>query len=212
MNQAIALTLLAASVIATPARAQEPTSGSTADPTDVPPPGHIVDDTPGFALGLGLGSLEWDDRGPYDDLTLTSLTIERSLWPGIRGRAGIAAGKTDLQAEPTVDTWVTSIDLQIVLGAEFWPFQAVGVVPYGVGGVGTLITNPTGQGANDLVTRSQSQWTYGGGIRSRIGGQFEALVELTTAGVRLADPLVPEERNTETIHNLRWEGRVNWRF
>ena len=107
---------------------------------------------------------------------------------------------------------MTSIDLQIVLSADFGPFRAVGVVPYGVGGLGTLITNPTGEGADDLVTRSQSQWTYGGGIRSRIGGQWEALGEVIVAGVRLADPLVPEERSTETIHNLRWEGRVNWRF
>ena len=86
-------------------------------------------------------------------------------------------------------------------------------MPYVVGGFGTLVTNPSGEGPEgDLPTRSQSQWTYGGGVQARVYERLEARIEGTIAGVRFADPFVGEERETQTIHNRRWEGRVSWLF
>lgn len=167
-----------------------------------------------FALGAGIGHYGWEDPAPYEDLTMTSLAIERLLWRGIRGRASMAAGKTTLLLEDgQVDTWVMPFDLQVLLSPDFGPFRRLGVMPYAVGGFGTLITNPSGDLEDlELTTRSQSQWTYGGGIQARVLERFEARLESTVAGVKLADPFTTENRETTTIHNRRWEGRVSWLF
>lgn len=145
---------------------------------------------------------------------MTSISIERILWRGVRGRAGMGAGKTILRAGSTeVDAWIMPFDLQVVVSPDFGPFRRFGVMPYAVGGFGTLISNPSGDQEDlDLTTLSQSQWTYGGGILARVGGRFEARFEGTAAGVRFADPFMPENRDTRTVHNRRWEGRISWLF
>ena len=167
---------------------------------------------------MGVGSYRWEDPtpfgDPYEDLTMTTLSVERVLWRGIRGRASMGAGKTTLQVGAQgVDTWVMPFDLQVVLAPDFGPFRRFGVMPYAVGGFGSLITNPSGDLEDlELTTRSQSQWTYGGGILGRFLERFEARLESTAAGVRLADPVESEERETQTVHNRRWEGRISWLF
>lgn len=178
------------------------------------PPSGIVPRERAFAVGVGVGRYLWEDPSPYEDLTMTSISIERILWRGVRGRAGMGAGKTILRAGATeVDAWIMPFDLQVVVSPDFGPFRRFGVMPYAVGGFGTLISNPTGDQEDlDLRTLSQSQWTYGGGILARVGGRFEGRFEGTAAGVRHADPLMPENRNTQTVHNRRWEGRISWLF
>jgi hypothetical protein len=145
---------------------------------------------------------------------MTSLSIERILVRGIRGRLSMAAGKTTLHLEEVErDAWIMPFDLQVLLSPDFGPFRRLGVMPYAVVGFGTLVTNPSGDGPEDeLSTRSQSQWTYGGGIQARVRERFEARLEGTVAGVRLADPFTAELRETLTVHNHRWEGRVSWLF
>lgn len=183
------------------------------EPPDAPPPSGIVPRERAFALGLGVGSYGWEDPAPYEDMTVTSLSLERALWRGIRGRAAIAAGRTTLNLDSgSVEAWAIPVDLQVLLAPDFGPLRRLGVMPYAVGGLGTLITNPSGDTGVELTTRSQSQWTYGGGIVARVGGRFEARFEGTSVGVRLADPVEAEDRDTETIHNRRWEGRVSWLF
>jgi hypothetical protein len=167
-----------------------------------------------FAFGVGVGSYRWEDPSPYEDLTMTSLSIERILWRGVRGRASMSAGKTTVHAgADEVDAWVMPFDLQVVVSPDFGPLRRLGVMPYAVGGFGSLITNPSGDAENiELTTRSQSQWTYGGGILARVGGRFEGRFEGTAAGVRLNDPVESENRDTQTVHNRRWEGRISWLF
>jgi hypothetical protein len=196
---------------AAPAAAQDV---GTYDTLPAPPPSGIVPKPRAFAVGVGVGSYRWEDPAPFEDLTTTSLSIERLLWRGVRGRAGMAAGKTTLLAgAQEVDAWVMPFDLQVVLSPDFGPFRRLGVMPYAVGGFGTLITNPSGDLEDlELTTRSQSQWTYGGGILARVAGRFEVRFEGTAAGVRLADPVVSENRETQTVHNRRWEGRIHWLF
>lgn len=209
----VALGLLIAS--GTPALAQDA----------VPPPGGIVRPERAFALAATVGALRWDEEAPWEDGALAGLAIERALWRGIRGRAAFAFGGTTLAARPSdfppilppapgddVDAWVYSIDLQAVLGADFGPFRTAGIVPFAVGGVGSLVTNPSGDGGVDLPTRSQTQVTYGGGVRARLGSRWEAVAEATAATVRLADPYDATNNETTTIHNLRWEGRLQWVF
>lgn len=202
----LALVLLAS---AAPAGAQV----LSGDPPDAPPASGIVPRVRAFALVLGVGSYRWEDPSPYEDMTMTSLSIERALWPGIRGRASIAAGKTTLTLESmSVDAWAMPLDLQVLLAPDFGPLRRLGVMPYAVGGLGTLITNPSGDTDVELTTRSQSQWTYGGGVLARVGGRFEARLEGTSVGVRLAHPEEAEDRDTQTVHNRRWEGRISWLF
>ncbi|HEY7470785.1 MAG TPA: hypothetical protein VIE68_00390 [Gemmatimonadota bacterium] len=179
-----------------------------------PPASGIVPRQRAFAVGAGLGHYGWEDPSLYDDLTMTSLSIERILVRGIRGRAAMAAGKTTLSVEEQgVDAWIMPFDLQLLVSPDFGPFRRYGVMPYAVGGFGTLITNPSGDVEElDLTTRSQSQWTYGGGIQARFRERFEARFERTIAGVRLADPVEAENRDTQTVHNRRWEGRLSWLF
>ena len=181
----------------------------------VPPPSGIVPRVRQFAVGGGIGRYGWEEVTPYEDFTIGSLSIEVLLWRGgIRGRAGMGVGKTTLAVEEGErDTWVMPFDLQLLLAPDFGPFAGFPVMPYAVGGFGTLVTNPSGEGPEgDLPTRSQSQWTYGGGVEARVHERLEARIEGTMAGVRFADPFVGEERETQTIHNRRWEGRVSWLF
>lgn len=201
--------------LAAPALAQD---YGAPDTLSVPPPSGIVPKPLRFALGVGIGSYQWEDPAPfgapYEDLTMTTLSIERILWRWVRGRASMGAGKTVLQVGPEeVDTWVMPFDLQVVVSPDFGPFRRFGVMPYAVGGFGSLVTNPSGDLEDlELTTRSQSQWTYGGGILGRFLERFEARFEGTAAGVRLADPVEGEERETQTVHNRRWEGRISWLF
>ena len=93
-------------------------------------------------------------------------------------------------------------DLQVLLSPDFGPFRRFGVMPYAIGGFGTLVTNPSGDLEDlELSTRSQSQWTYGGGIQARMLERFEARLESTVSGVRLTDPVVPRtaRRTRSTI-------------
>lgn len=210
----LATTALLVSTIVAPARGQEPIPPTARDLPQAPPPGGLVPPIRDFALGLGGGALAWDDAAPYDDVGLATLTIERRLWSVVRGRAGVAAGSTTLHgaAITGIDTWVMSFDLQLLVGADFGPFRDVGVIPYALGGVGSLVTNPTGDGAGDLPTRSQTSWSWGGGVRARFAPRWEARGEAASVGVRLADPAGSIAQDTDTIHNLRWEGSVQWLF
>lgn len=199
--------LVAVLLVATaPAVAQEAPARSA------PPPGGVAEVARSFGLGLGAASLGWDEVAPYDDVAMVVLSLERDLWTGVRGRASIARGSSTLDAETPVDTGVWSFDLQVALAPAFGALADLPVLPYAIGGVGSLVTNPSGDGGVDLPTRSQSQWSYGGGVRARIAERWEIAGEGVATGVRLADPTTPENRETTTIHNIRWEGRLQWRF
>lgn len=207
------LALLAALSLPAASVAQEtpvPLPGSDAP---APPPGGIVGPERHFALGLVVGTLRWDDDAPYDDGVLWGLSLERRLWSFVRGRAALAAAPTALPVEgDEVDVWAMSFDLQVVLSAEVGPLADSPIVPYAVAGFGSLVTNPTGDGAGELSTRSQSMWSWGGGIRARLGERGEARGEATSRGLRLADAIEGEELDTDTIHNLRMEGSLQWLF
>lgn len=213
-TRAALLALTALACLAPPASAQD---YGASDTLAIPPASGIVPKPRNFAFGVGLGAYRWEEPSPfdapYDDLTMTTLSIERMLWRGIRGRASMAAGKTSLHVgAQEVDAWVMPFDLQVLLAPDFGPFRRLGVMPYAVGGFGSLITNPSGDLEDlELTTRSQSQWTYGGGIQARVE-RFEGRIEGTMAGVRLSDPVESEVRDTQTVHNRRWEGRVSWLF
>jgi hypothetical protein len=192
-----------------PLAAQTPVS---AEPP-APPPGRLVPRERPYTLGLGIATLGWDDDAPYDDLALASLALERSLLRGLlRGRAGIGYGETTLQLEDPADTRVTSLDLQVLLVADVGPLRELGIAPYGLGGVGSLVVNPVGEENRELPTRSQTQVTLGGGVLARLGSRWQARAEVVRARVRLADPENAENRETTGIHTLRWEGRVDWIF
>ena len=177
-----------------------------------PPAGGIVPPERNFALGLGIGVLGWDETAPFDDLTLASIGIERRLWTGIRGRAAMGVGSTELVAENPVDTNVYAFDLQVLVAPEFGPFRDLGVMPYGLVGLGSLVTDPDSDQDREFPTRSQSQVTYGGGVAARLFERWEARGEVTAASLRLANPFEEENQDTNTIHNLRWEGRISWLF
>lgn len=185
-------------LLATPLVAQE---------REAPPPGGIVERTYDFAVGFGVGSLDWDADAPFDDATILSVAIERRLWSAIRGRASLGWGMTDLLLEPVAETRIYALDLALLVGPEIGP---LGV--YGLGGVGAVVTVPDEPEGFDLPTRSQSQVTFGAGARVRLARRWEGLIEITSASFRLADPVDAENRETDTIHNLRWEGRVSWLF
>ena len=210
------LALTALACLATPASAQD---YGASDTLSVPPPSGIVPKPKNFAFAVGVGTYRWEDpspfEAPFDDLTMTSLSIERMLWRGMRGRASMAAGKTTLQVgSDQVDAWVMPFDLQVVVAPDFGPFRRFGVMPYAVGGFGSLVTNPSGDLEDlDLTTRSQSQWTYGGGIqaRYRIASRAESRARRRAFGS--SDPGgEPRNANTQTVHNRRWEGRISWLF
>jgi hypothetical protein len=205
-----ALTLALVGPLAAPAslRAQTPTAS---EPTAPPPGGFVARERP-FALGVGLAALGWDDDAPYDDLMLASLALERTVLRGVRGRAGVGYGETTLLLDDPADTRILSLDLQVLLVADFGPFRAAGVEPYGLGGVGSLVVNPVGEEDRTLPTRSQTQITWGGGVLARLGSRWQARAEAVRARVQLADPENAENGETTRVHTLRWEGRIDWIF
>lgn len=178
-----------------------------------PPPGGMVGPVRQFSLEFGVAGMRWDEVAPYEDTGLFEVAIERQLWRGIRGRASFALGKSAfLATEEPVDAWLYSIDLQGLFGLDFGPFRAAGVVPYALVGLGSLVTAPSGAGSEDMVTQAQSRVSYGGGVGVRITSRWEASFEVQGASVRLADPFDATSRETVTVQNLRWEGKVGWVF
>lgn len=200
--------VLVALALAGPLGAQTPADSVPA----APPPGDIVPRERPFTVGLGVGALHWDDDAPYDDLTLASLTLERAVMRGVRGRAAMGYGETTLLLVEPADTRVLSLDLQVLVIADFGPFRSVGVAPYGLGGVGSLVVNPVGEGDRELPTRSQTQVSWGGGVLARIASRWQARAEAVRSRVRLADPETAENGETTGVHTLRWEGRIDWIF
>ena len=207
MRRLVALAAILAVTWPGATRAQESASVPAA-----PPPGGVAEVERGFGLGIGLASLGWEESAPYDDLAMTTLSLERDLWTGIRGRAGLAWGKSTLAADGAVDAGVWSFDLQVLLAPEVGPLVHWPVLPYALGGFGSLVTNPRSERGVELPTRSQSQWSYGAGLRGQLARRWELSAEGTAVGLRFADPTTPENRETRTIHNIRWEGRIQWRF
>lgn len=199
---------LVALALAAPLAAQPPADSVPA----APPAGGLVPRDRPFTIGLGVGTLNWDDDAPYDDLTLASLTLERAVMRGVRGRAAIGYGETTLLLEEPADTRVLSLDLQVLLVADFGPFRTIGVAPYGLGGVGSLVVNPVGEDDRNLPTRSQTQVSWGGGVLARLGSRWQARAEAVRSRVRLADPESAENGETTGVHTLRWEGRIDWIF
>jgi len=200
-----ALTLIAAGVGQGAAWAQER--------PEAPPPGGIVEHAHDFAVALGAGHFRWDDAAPYDDLSLFDVSVERLLWQGIRGRAGAAFGRTDLNLEgDKISTNVFWIDLQVLVAPEFGPLADSPVLPYGLIGVGAVVTDPSEDPRIEPTTRSQSSVTWGGGVRGRVARRLEASADVVGSMLRLADPVNAQDNDTTTIHNLRWEGRIQWRF
>lgn len=178
-----------------------------------PPPSGITPSERDYALGFGIGTLSWDDGAPYHDVTMASVGIERRLWQGLRGRARIGFGESELRGSTETSVDVVLLDLELLFAPAFGPLRDWPVLPYAVGGLGALVTDPSGmEGTDELRTESQSQWTVGGGVRARPFRRWEIELEGTSSGVRLLNPLDPDNRESETIHNLRWEGRVSWIF
>lgn len=177
-----------------------------------PPPGGITPSEPTYALGVGVGVLSWDDVAPYDEVTVGSVGIERRLWQAIRGRARLGYGETQLLGEPSSDVTVYLLDLEVLIAPAFGPLRDLPVLPYVVGGLGAVVTDPSGEGDSEPATRSQSQWSVGGGVRVRPFSRWEVEVEGARSGMRLLDPLDTENPDSETIHNTRWEGRLSWTF
>ena len=194
--------LLMTLAFAMPVAAQERIANPPA-----PPPAGIVAEPVSFSLGVGLASYGWDADAPFEDATLWSFAIDRRLGPLARGRALLGTGTTTLVGEERVDTRLYAIDLQVLVGPEIGPAAV-----YVIGGVGTVVTAPDEPSGVDLPTRSQSQVTFGGGARARFAPRLDAALEFTSAAFRLADPFDAEERETDTIHNSRWEGRLSWWF
>lgn len=190
-------------------------------PDAVPPAGDIVEPTRTWSLGGGIASVSWDDDAPYEGLAMTTASIERRLWSGVRGRGAMAFGTTEFRAAgrfgddvgpetegATVRVW--SFDLQVLVEPAFGPLADAAVTPYAVAGVGSLVHDYTDAGS--LTTRNQSLWSYGGGVRARVSPSLEVRAEGTGFGLRLADPFDVQNRETDTIHNTRWEGQVRWVF
>ena len=86
-----------------------------------PPPSGITPSEPTYALGVGVGVLTWDDDAPYEGVTLASLGIERRLWQGIRGRARLGLGETELLGEGNTDVTVILVDLELLVSPAFGP-------------------------------------------------------------------------------------------
>ncbi|HKY60781.1 MAG TPA: hypothetical protein VJP59_07200 [Gemmatimonadota bacterium] len=209
MRRSIQASLLAIPALLLPAtvRAQD-----VAGTVPVPPPSGITPSDPTYALGFGVGVLSWDDDAPYEGVTVASLGIERRLWHAVRGRARLGLGESELLGEGNTDVTVILIDLEVLVSPAFGPLRDLPVLPYAVGGLGAVVTDPSGEGDTDPATHSQSQWSVGGGIRARPFSRWEVEVEGVRSGMRLLDPLDAENPDSETIHNLRWEGRLSWTF
>jgi hypothetical protein len=174
-----------------------------------------------FRLSGTAGAFMWDRKEgvvEIDDLANFGIDIESRVVPAVAFRLGASYGSTRAfndSASVGVNQW--QFDVSIVGRMAFAPFSTVGLVPFGMVGAGTVALDPRDDPDSpvddDLVTRSQGAFSFGGGLyiepeRARWGGR----VEYRFFRVSLEDPFNPVDRTGDTIGANALVASIFWKL
>ncbi|MFN2432081.1 MAG: outer membrane beta-barrel protein [Gemmatimonadota bacterium] len=165
-----------------------------------------------FRLGPGVSALAWEDDAPADDGLLAGLAVERDVASFLAVRASLGYGTTELTdaaGETTADTRLYLPEVTAVLQLALGPFAESPVVPYGLVGFASLISDPDRAG---FSTRSQNAFGYGAGARLRLGPRLGVLGEVERHLIKLEDVFDAAERGSRSVHATRFGGSLTYAF
>lgn len=203
---AAALVLLAVTLLAAgPAAAQE-------DPGAEPEaPDMAAAPTP-FHLGPSVSVLSWEETGDatLEDATLWGLDVERMLTSFLAVRLDGGFGKGEVTEDGrTVELNTYLFELALALRLPVAPLARVGVTPYAVAGLGTVVHDPT---AAELNTASQNALSYGLGVDVQPFERFGARLEWRRYSVDREKLLDPTDRTGTSRDADRFQASLYWAF
>lgn len=199
---AAAAVLLAAALLA-PRAAPAQEEAAPPDMATAPRPFH---------LGPAVSVLTWEETedSTLDDVTLWGLGVERLLGSilAVRLDGGFGSGTVSGQGRALdVNTYLAEVTLAV--RAPLAPLNRAGVVPYAVGGAGTVVHDPSDE---DLSTASQNAFSYGLGVDVRPLERFGARLEWKRYSVELEDLLDPIDRSGTNRDADRFQAALYWAF
>lgn len=180
-----AVALAAALLAAGPAAGQQDPSVEAPETAGAPSPFH---------LGPTASVLLWEETGgpAYEDATLWGLGVERRIasFLAVRLDGGYGRGEvTDGGRTVELNTYLA--ELALAVRPPVPPLARVGVTPYAVAGLGTVVHDPSDE---DLATASQNSLSWGLGVEVEPLDRFGARLEWRRHEVDLEDLLDPTDR------------------
>lgn len=201
---AASLLLAAAPAASGPAAAQEVPGAP--DAAEAPEP---------FRLGPSVGVLAWAEAGErptLDDPTLWGVGVERLVtsFLAVRLDGGYGtAGVTSADGQRTVDANTYLAELALAVRAPALPLSPISVVPYAVGGLGTVVHDPSD---DELATASQNALSYGLGVDVRPVRRFGARLEWRRYSVDLENLFDPVDLTGSSRDADRFTAALYWAF
>lgn len=166
-----------------------------------------------FRIAPSVSWLSWEEGAPeVAGAALLGLDLESRVAPYLGFRLDGSRGRTEIVgADRSVDAIQWMAELAAVLRASFAPLERSGVVPFGVVGAGTVVHDPD---ADDLITRSQTAVSWGGGLEVDPGIHRNVAVRLEwrRSEVQLEEMFVPTERDATGRSANRLIGTLSWAF
>ena len=161
-----------------------------------------------FRLSGTVGSFLWGRQEgvpEIDDLVNFGIDIESRVVPAVAFRLGASYGSTTASNDTAsigVNQW--EFDVYVVGRLALASLTRAGLVPFGLIGAGTIALDPRSREEDpdddDLRTRSQGAFSFGGGIDVEPGGgRWGGRLEYRHYSVSLEDPFNPVDRQGDTI-------------
>lgn len=174
-----------------PVPAVGPTQTDTlADPPMASPPRA-------FRVGVGVGLLSWSaepEAAALDDGLTRELEVESRVLPWLGFRLGLAYGRTEaIQAARRTGVDQYAVDLVAALRPPPSALAGWPVTPFLAAGIASVVHDPA---ADDLSTRSQGAFTYGGGVEWDPAGRFGARAEWRRYSVASQNLFEPVDRSS----------------
>lgn len=165
-----------------------------------------------FHLGPSASVLTWEETGgpAYDDATLWGLGVERLIasflavrLDGGYGRGEVTGGGRTLE----LNTYLAEIALAVRPPVP--ALARVGVAPYAVVGLGTVVHDPADE---DLATASQNALSWGLGVDLKPLDRFGVRLEWRRHDVDLENLLDATDRTGTSRDADRFQLSLYWAF
>lgn len=190
--------------------------GAQEEPADEPPERTeapaMAEAPEAFRLGPTVDALTWTEgAGPTpEDAGLWGLAVERLLDQVLAVRLGLAHGSGSVAGDGReVDVGTYLVDLSLLVRARLPSLADAGVVPFGAGGIGTVVHDPDD---DDLSTASQNAFSYGLGVDVQALDRFGARVEWRRYAVNLENIFDPVDRGGSSRDADRFQVALYWAF
>lgn len=166
-----------------------------------------------FKVSLTGGVFRWEEEPERPDLdtgVLLGLDIESEVGRFLAFRLSGAYGRASAAtagAAADVNQYVADLAGVFRLGVD--PLVEAGIVPFGILAVGTVVHDPED---DELITKSQSAWGFGGGLDVGLSERFGARAEWRRYLVNTEDLFDPMGRTGDERTADRFFGSLYWRL